>query len=389
MLDYSGTLLHGFTVMNEEGILNKLRRLTLEPALSDAIEWLGTAWGHAVAPSTPVQDFRLHVQAWRNHFASLFGLKALARVRGFSLPEMALPNHPDVAYECIKTLNDCGYEWVMVQEHTVEEVENKCHPRSPHIPHLLVCHNSAGETASIVAFIKTLGSDTKLVAQMQPWYEANTLGGRWFGEIEIPQVVSQISDGENGGVMMNEFPHKFIETTKEAHRSQTPLVLLSDYLDYINHLGIKREQLPKLQPVFQGRIWERCNPGDGSERLEAVIEAISREDHRFNVEGGSWTSDISWVKGYEGVLNPMMRVSALFAEKIGFSGQGDLATEKKERIREKGQRDFTSEAAYVKALYYLMLSQTSCYRYWGQGLWCDYGIEICRRAEHILNEHFA
>ncbi len=40
-----------------------------DPAYAGAVEWLGTAWGHAVAPSTPAQDFRLHVRAWQHHFA--------------------------------------------------------------------------------------------------------------------------------------------------------------------------------------------------------------------------------------------------------------------------------------------------------------------------------
>ena len=367
MFDYSGTLLHGLVQMGEHGVVDKLKRLTTEPALQDTVEWLGTAWGHAVAPSTPVQDFRLHVEAWRIHFGSLFGLQALARVRGFSLPEMALPNHPDVAFECIKALKDSGYDWVMVQEHTVEEVgAERRHLRDPHIPHLLVCSNSQGDSVSIVAFIKTQGSDTKLVAQMQPWYEAQTLGMREIGGIKIPPVVTQISDGENGGVMMNEFPSKFIEVTGLAHNSNTPMVLLSDYLDFIRGQGVRDDMLPRLQPVWQGRIWERCNPGDGKERIEAVIEALSREDHRFNVEGGSWTGDISWIRGYEGVLNPMMRVSSVFHERI--------ATLNIPR----------NDPRYTKALYYLMLSQTSCYRYWGQGMWTDYGIEICRRAESSM-----
>jgi hypothetical protein len=30
------------------------------------------------------------------------------------------------------------------------------------------------------------------------------------------------------------------------------------------------------------------------------------------------------------------------------------------------------------------MSQTSCYRYWGQGTWTDYGKELCRRTEAIL-----
>lgn len=35
-----------------------------------------------------------------------------------------------------------------------------------------------------------------------------------------------------------------------------------------------------------------------------------------------------------------------------------------------------------------MASQTSCYRYWGQGLWTEYGREIVRRAEQILLHDF-
>jgi len=97
------------------------RRLATAPALARCVEWLGAPWGHAVAPSTPVQDYRLHVSAWQQHFAALFGLEALARVRGFSPSEMALPNHPDVAYAFVRTLLDAGYRWVLVQEHTVEQ----------------------------------------------------------------------------------------------------------------------------------------------------------------------------------------------------------------------------------------------------------------------------
>ena len=82
----------------------------------------------AVAPSTPPQDYRLHVRAWQHHFAAVFGLEALGRVRGFSPAEMALPNHPDTAYEFVKTLKDCGYRWVLVQEHTVERPENGARP---------------------------------------------------------------------------------------------------------------------------------------------------------------------------------------------------------------------------------------------------------------------
>ena len=33
----------------------------------------------------------------------------------------------------------------------------------------------------------------------------------------------------------------------------------------------------------------------------------------------------------------------------------------------------TSEPRYRNALFHLLCCQTSCYRYWGQGVWTDYG----------------
>jgi len=35
---------------------------------------------------------------------------------------------------------------------------------------------------------------------------------------------------------------------------------------------------------------------------------------------------------------------------------------------------------YRRALFYLLASETSCYRYWGQGSWTGYGAELARRA---------
>jgi hypothetical protein len=67
-----------------------------------------------------------------------------------------------------------------------------------------------------------------------------------------------------------------------------------------------------LQPLFQHRVWERFDPGEGPQRLAAVITELTAEDDRFSMEGGSWTSDISWMRGYENVLAPMERASSLF-----------------------------------------------------------------------------
>ena len=369
MLDYSGTLLHGLRQMGLDDVFHSLRRITCEPAYWRAVEWLGNAWGHAVAPSTPVQDFRLHVKAWQHHFAAIFGLEALGRVRGFSPAEMAMPNHPDVAYEFVKTLRECGYRWVLVQEHSVEQPDGRG-PERRHLPHRLICRNSEGQTAVILAVIKTQGSDTKLVAQMQPYYEAKGLS-RWdLGGKSMPPLVTQIADGENGGVMMNEFPAKYMDVVRESSGSGTPLMNVTEYLENLFAMGIRDEDLPSLQPVFQKRIWDRFEPGQGPDRLARVIEELRKEDSRFHVEGGSWTNNISWVRGYDALLGPMERLSSLFFEKVLKPGVS------------------THEHRYRNALFHLMASQTSCYRYWGQGVWVDYGVEVCRRANEILLHDF-
>ena len=104
--------------------------------------------------------------------------------------------------------------------------------------------------------------------------------------------------------------------------------------------------------------------------MERTIEELRKADHRFHVDGGSWTNNLSWVRGYEDVLDPMQKVSSLFFEKV---------------IR---QNVPPGEHRYPNALFHLLTSQTSCYRYWGQGVWTDYAREICRRAHEILSVDF-
>jgi hypothetical protein len=40
----------------------------------------------------------------------------------------------------------------------------------------------------------------------------------------------------------------------------------------------------------------------------------------------------------------------------------------------------------ARVVYYLLMSQTSCYRYWGEGLWADRGRELCRRTMDTIDE---
>jgi hypothetical protein len=216
--------------------------------------------------------------------------------------------------------------------------------------------------------IKTQGSDTKLIGQMQPYDEAKGLSRLDLASKQIPPLVTQIADGENGGVMMNEFPAKYFEVIRACSGSLTPIMNVTEYLERLQSVGVHENDLPVIQPLFQSRIWERMAPGDGPDRLAEVIKQLRAEEGRFHMEGGSWTNTISWVQGYDTVLVPMERASSLFHERITASG-----------IQ-------SSDPRYRNALFHLLTAETSCYRYWGAGIWTDYGTELSRRVSEIITD---
>ncbi|MFZ4566291.1 MAG: glycosyl hydrolase family 57 [Prochlorococcaceae cyanobacterium] len=348
MLDYSGNLLWGFEQMGRRDILEALQRLACDPLLVPRVEWLGSFWSHAVAPSTPIADLRLQIQAWQQHFAALFGDEALARVRGFSPPEMALPNDPDTLHAFVAALRDSGYRWLLVQEHSVVNPDGSpLAPPQTRVPNRLVARNRNGAIVSITALIKTQGSDTKLVGQMQPCAEALGLDRCLLAGRPIPALVAQIADGENGGVMMNEFPQAFVE----AHRrlaadggsgDRTVALNGSEYLDLVAAAGVSPDDFPPIQSA-------------GTPTLD----------------GSSWTNHISWVDGYAEVLEPLQALSARFHRLCDPRVAADPA--------------FTRTPEYQNALLHLLLLETSCFRYWGQGTWTDYAREIQRRGEAALD----
>lgn len=377
MLDYSGNLLWGLAQMNREDVLHNLKRITCESQYQPYVEWLGTMWSHAVVPSTPIPDLKLQIQAWQQYFAAMFGEPALRRVKGFSPPEMHLPNHPDTLYEYIKALKECGYRWLMVQEHSVETLEGTGLPHDQkYLPNRLIARNSQGETIAITALIKTQGSDTKLVGQMQPYYEAKSRGRQPLGHTTVPSLVTQIADGENGGVMMNEFPQAFFKAWSEVQQQgggRSGVVGLNgtEYLELLDAAGVTVEDYPICQAVQQHKIWQRVNPDQATpEAVAGAIAELQQTDHQFHLEGASWTNHLSWVQGYENVLEPMSQLSALFHAKYDPLVQQDAAV--------------TRRSDYQEALLYNLLLQTSCFRYWGQGAWTDYARELYRRGEALL-----
>ena len=371
MLDYSGTLLWGFEQMGRRDILDALRYLTCDAVMQRHVEWLGSFWGHAVAPSTPIPDLKLQIQAWQHQFSALFGSEALSRVRGFSPPEMHLPNHPDTLYAFVKALKECGYQWLLVQEHSVENLDGSAlSDQQRYLPNQLVARNSDGEQVSITALIKTQGSDTKLVGQMQPCYEALGMAPLPLADQMVPPLVAQIADGENGGVMMNEFPSAFIQ----AHHTlrDQPLTVAMNGSEYLELLNNSERHWPSIQAVRQHQLWQQLEGRQGAAAVEAAIKTCTAADAGFSMEGASWTNNLSWVEGYDNVLGPMQQLSAAFHQKFDSLVAEDAS--------------ITRTPAYQEALLHLMLLETSCFRYWGQGVWTEYAHELDQRGRLALRQ---
>jgi len=363
MLDYSGNLLWGLKDMGEEKVLDNLKLVTCDKKYYKYVEWLGTMWSHSVVSSTPVPDIKLHIKEWQDYFASIFGQKALEKIKGFSAPEMHLPIHPDVCFEYVKALKEGGYKWLMAQEHTIENLDGT--PiRRPHFPHKLVAKNSLGEKLEIIVIIKTQGSDNKLIGQMQPYYEAKTLGHEKYCGVNIPPFVAQIGDGENGGVMMNEFPNAYKSAFRETGEG-TVGMNGTEYLELVKQAGLKEDSFMPVQSISQSKIWEFLKEYSHG-AADKAIEKVKQIYPGFSLEKASWTNDKDWVSGYKDIMDPIIQLSATFHKKFD------------------NKNIDKSNPAYKKALLYLLLSQTSCFRYWGTGVWTDYAKEICRRGMEAL-----
>ncbi len=193
---------------------------------------------------------------------------------------------------------------------------------------------------------------------------------RDFKGRRVPSFAFQISDGENGGVMMNEFPGNYKGVWSQMGTEGVVGINGTEYLELLGAAGLSEKDFEPVQPSHQHAIWQRAGAGLTPESVAKAIEEAKKSDHRFQFEGGSWTSNLSWVKGYENVLDPMNKLSAQFHEKLD-----------RRPVDRGGQ-------PYRNALFHLLTAETSCYRYWGQGRWTEYAREICRRGSDILGHNF-
>ena len=144
----------------------------------------------------------------------------------------------------------------------------------------------------------------------------------------------------------------------------------SEYLMLLEAAGVNEADLPRIQAVGQHRLWQEVGEAPAPAALEDAIANLQARDPAFSMEGASWTNNLSWVEGYTNVLGPMNELSARFHQRFDPLVDADPTV--------------TASPEYQQALLHLLLLETSCFRYWGQGAWTGYATEIHRRGIALL-----
>jgi hypothetical protein len=134
--------------------------------------------------------------------------------------------------------------------------------------------------------------------------------------------------------------------------------------------GVREGDLPVIQAVHQHRLWQHLDGPPTPESVDAAITELQRQDPPLSMAGASWTNNLSWVEGYANVLEPIHSLSAQFHQRFDALVAQDPTV--------------TQTEPYQRALLHLLLLETSCFRYWGQGTWTDYARELHRRGVGAL-----
>ncbi|MDP5123825.1 MAG: glycosyl hydrolase family 57, partial [Cyanobium sp. MAG_04] len=140
----------------------------------------------------------------------------------------------------------------------------------------------------------------------------------------------------------------------------------SEYLELLEAAGVSASDFAPIQAVQQNKLWQRVGEPSSPQAVVAAIAELQANDPSFSMAGASWTNNLSWVEGYANVLEPMTSLSAAFHQHFDPLVAADPAV--------------TQTQPYQQALLHLLLLETSCFRYWGQGVWTDYASEIHRRG---------
>jgi hypothetical protein len=344
MLDYSGILLESLEELEKEKVFENLEVegekigsiITLFKEVlrkfPNFIEFAGTAYSHCYFPVTPEQDWALQIEEWRNTFKRIFGSKILERVKGFWLPEMGVPGYEDKLDKLVKIVSDY-YEWLILPLQAVEGYESLSYEERIKLvcrPHLLKTKNFS---------IPVIFSAPFYLIDQQAGCEANLLvkklreAGKIFERAsDKPALIVPASDGENGNVMMNEFfPKTFVPFFKAKHEGIESLTVSEFLHAYYEKNG-------KIVPESEIRV--------------KSIGASWVNHHRF------------WIEGTK---------------------RGKLIEEIDEASKKFWELSkHVDQKTYEDLKKLLLISETSCYLYWGVDFWLDQG----RKSIKALLEKF-
>ena len=89
-------------------------------------------------------------------------------------------------------------------------------------------------------------------------------------------MVSQIADGENGGVMMNEFPPAYRQANERIQGENHGTVAINgtEYLELLEAAGITSEVFPAIQAVHQHRLWQAVGDDITQNNVESAIQRL-------------------------------------------------------------------------------------------------------------------
>lgn len=346
MVDYSGILLESLVELAKEKVLDKIEvdgekignpiKLFKEilRKYPDSIEFAGTAYSHCYFPATPVQDWKLQIEEWRNTFRKIFGKKNLERIKGFWLPEMGIPGFGDKLEKLIKIISEY-YEWCILPLQAVEGYEKLSYEQKLQFacqPHLLKVKDAS---IPIIFRIPTYFIDQQAGCELNLLYSKLREAGKIFEKVgNKPALVVPASDGENGNVMMNEFfPKTFVPFFKEIKDknifSLTITQFLHTYYEKDGKISPKNEiKLKEIGASWVGghKFWL-----EGSERLE-MVKKIERLSKRF------WEI-----------------------------------------------KDFLKENEFSEIKRMLLIAETSCYVYWGIDFWFTQGKKTIKFVNEMLD----
>jgi len=345
MLDFSGILLESLKELTKKfkkmkvsreriGDIIKLYKEILKKYPS-SLEFAGTAYSHCYFPVTPETDWELQITEWRNLFKKLFGKRALERVKGFWLPEMGIPGDEDKLAELIKILKDFGYEWIILSTDAVEGERKMSYEQRISLtsqPHVL---SVKGEEITTILKVKYDFLDQQSGCDANCVYKKCLEAAKVF-KGKKPALIVPATDGENGNVMLNEFfPKTYVPFFKKRVKKKISSLTITEFLQkyYEKEKITSRIKIKKYGGSWVGEH-KQWKEGIIRETVNKKIEEMSRRFHRI----------------------------------------------KPEKLRKN------LENTYENAKRMLLISETSCYTYWGTEFWFSQGEKTIKILEKLLKK---